>query len=100
MPSDFRSTPFVQDLLRRMLRRSGRTSPMLHRWQDGLHPQVVAEAERLVETGALPLHDYTRALNSSQAFALNVFLPFRVGRTNGLVAFLSGRLGRLVTVTG
>lgn len=80
MPSDFHSTPFAQDLLRRMLRRggSGRTSPMLPRWQDGLHPQVVAEAERLVDEGTLPLHDYARALNSSQAFALNLFLPFRV----------------------
>jgi hypothetical protein len=100
MPSDFRSTPFAQDLLRRMLRRSGRTSPMLPRWQDGLHPEVVAEAERLVDAGPLPLHDYARALNSSQAFALNLFLPFRVGRTDGLAAFLSERLGRRVTVTG
>lgn len=100
MPSDFRSTPFAQDLLRRMMRRSGRTSPMLARWQDGLHPQVVAEAERLVGEGALPLHDYARALNSSQAFALNLVLPFRVGRTDGLAAFLSDRLGRMATVTG
>jgi hypothetical protein len=73
---------------------------MLPRWQDGLHPQVIAEAERLVEEGTLPLHDYARALNSSQAFALNLFLPFRVGRTDGLTAFLSERLGRQVTVTG
>lgn len=102
MPSEFRATAFAQDLLRRMLRRGGsrRTSPLLPRWQDGLHPRVVAEAERLVAKGTLPLHDYARALNSSQAFALNLFLPFRIGNTEGLATFLSELLGHRVDVTG
>ncbi len=104
----FRTT-FSRGLLRRMLRRralnehsdaDARTSPMLHRWQDGLHPAVIAEAEDLVKEGALPLHDYARALNSSQVFALNLFLPLRVGDSLPFAAFISRRIGRPVTITG
>lgn len=109
MGTNFQATPFARTLLRSMMRRraqadhgdpNARTSPMLPRWQDGLHPAMVSEAEPLVDQGDLPLHDYAQALNSSQAFALNLFLPLRVGETGPFAHFISGHLGRPVSVTG
>lgn len=76
-----------------------RTSPMQDNWQDNLHPALVASAEALVANG-LVLHDHARALNSSQCFAMNLFLPFVVGDTGGLAAFLSEHIGRAVRVRG
>ncbi|MCB9662836.1 MAG: hypothetical protein H6732_01895 [Alphaproteobacteria bacterium] len=75
-----------------------RVSPLLPQWQEGLHPAVRAEAETLVASGALPLHDHVHALHSSQAFALNLFLPARVGDRTALSAFVSDALGRAVSI--
>ena len=68
-------------------------------WQDNLHPILVEHAETLVRDG-LPLHGHAAALNSSQSFALNLFLPFAVGNADGLASFLSARLDRAVHVRG
>ena len=75
------------------------TSPLRDTWQDNLNPALIEHAEALVR-GGLPLHGYARALNSSQCFAMNLFLPFAVGRPEGLASFLSTRLGRTVRVRG
>jgi hypothetical protein len=77
-----------------------RTSPLLGSWVENLHPAVQEEALVLVASGALPLHDYAHALNSSQAFAMNLFLPVRVGERREFEGFLQAELGRAVRVTG
>lgn len=69
-------------------------------WTLNLHPAVREEAEALVAAGTLPLHDYAHALNSSQAFAVNLFLPLRIGHRGRFADFLSSELGRRVSVTG
>jgi len=79
---------------------SHRTTPLWPGWESNLHPALLGEARSLVDSGALPLHNYAHALNSSQAFAMNLFLPFRVGSSDGLNSFLIEALGRSVEVTG
>jgi len=90
-------------MTRRALQEHGdadaRRSPLRNTWQDNLHPALFEHAEALVR-GGLPLHDHARALNSSQCFAMNLFLPFAVGSPEGLASFLSTRLGRTVRVRG
>jgi hypothetical protein len=107
--STFRPSAFSRALLGRMLRlralrehgdRAARVSPIFARWQDNLHPAIVDEATRLVDAAAFRLHDHAHALSSSQAFAMNLFLPLRVGNTAALARFLSDELGRSVTVEG
>lgn len=102
-------SPFARGILRRMMRQRAawehgdaevRTSPLLPDWTLNLHPAIRAEAEALVDAGALPLHDYAHALNSSQAFAMNLFLPLRIGRREALADFLGDALGRAVRVDG
>ncbi len=78
---------------------SARTSPMLDLWQNNLHPDVRDTGTALAHAG-LPLHKYAQALNSSQCFAMNLFLPFIAGNAAPLASFLSERLGRTVDVQG
>ena len=97
---------FSRRLLGAMLRRRAQvehgdalahTSPMWPSWEHNLHRELHEQVRDLVGKG-LRLHDYICALNSSQAFAMELLLPFRVGSTQGLEAFLSERLGRSVEV--
>lgn len=108
LPKHYQS-PFSRDLLRRMMRSRAlrehgdpnrRTSPVLSHWVENLHPSIRAEAQGLVDRGRLPLHDHAHALNSSQAFAMNLFMPLRIGSTSALQAFLTAALDRAVTVSG
>ena len=102
-------SPFSRALLREQMRRraldehgdrGARTSPLRDDWRPNLHPSVLSVAERLVADGALPLHGHAHALNSSQAFAMNLFLPLVDGNTASFSAFAAARLGLPVTATG
>ncbi len=102
-------SPFSRRLLREMMSRralleqgdrAARTSPLWPGWRSNLHPRLLPEAEGLVDTGALPLHDYAHALNSSQAFAMNLFLPLRLGRSAPFEELLGQEFGFEVEVEG
>lgn len=58
---------------------NGKRSPMWNDWLDGMHSSVRDCAREVVERSGLKLHEYARALPSSQAFAFNLFLPFMDG---------------------
>ena len=63
-------------------------------WADGVHPAYRKLAKRVVAEDSVALHDYAAHLRSSQAFAFNLFLPFREGNR----AELAGCVSRLVGV--
>ncbi len=98
------SSAFAKTTLRTMMRRYAlhtgqhRVGPMLPDWELNLHPALRGTARTLVADNRLRLHDYACALNSSQAFAMELFLPFVVGPRDGLEAFLEERLGHAVRV--
>jgi len=73
--------------------RGARTSPLWPDWRSSLHPALLPTAEARVSSGALPLHDYAHALNSSQAFAMNLFLPLAGGDPGAFAGFLGAELG-------
>ena len=50
---------------------------MWSRWTDGVYPAYRELAEQVVAADSVQLHDYAAHLLSSQAFAFNLFLPFR-----------------------
>ncbi len=77
-----------------------RTSPMLPGWLHNLHPALREHAAQLEASGGLKLHSHARALNSSQAFAANLFLPFALGRGEALEALVGASLGRRVRLLG
>lgn len=78
--------------------RSARTSPLWPDWRANLHPALLSAASERVADGRLPLHDYAHALNSSQAFAMNLFLPLAVGDRAPFDRHLSERLARAVSI--
>lgn len=57
----------------------GTRSKMWDRWTDGIYPSYRALAEEVVRADSVKLHKYAAHLRSSQAFAFNLFLPFREG---------------------
>ena len=100
---------FSRRLLGRMLRARAqrehgdpraRTSPLYASWLDNLHPTLREHAAELVAQDELKLHTAAQALNSSQAFAANLFLPFALGRSADLDAWLGVALGRQVRLRG
>ena len=98
---------FSKALLREQMRRralaehgdrAAHTSPLWPDWRSNLHPALLAPAEARVADGSLPLHDYAPALNSSQAFAMNLFLPLAGGDSGAFSDFLRAELGVDVVV--
>ena len=93
--SAYEPTEFARELRAHMEDWSAgacRRPPMWTHWTEGIHPDyrdLAAEAQVVDE---VKLHKYAAHLLSSQAFALNLFLPFREGSRRGL----SERLGRLL----
>ena len=84
----YRQTRFSADLQAHMeawCDRAGRRPPNWNHWSDGLHPKLRDAAEQAVVADSVVLHDSAAHLRSSQAFAFNLFLPFRDG------AALAGR---------
>jgi hypothetical protein len=107
--SSFQASPFAKHLLRSQMRAraereqsdsAARTSPFQVHWLDNIHPALHPEALAVEAAGEAPLHPAVGALNSSQAFALNLGLPFAEGRREALDAFISSQLGRDVQVEG
>lgn len=107
MKQPFEPSPFARSLLRRMIRRralgsdttrSPRGLAFWPHWTDGLHPVFRAHAASVVAADRMRLHPHADALHSSMVFALNLFLPFRLGDSSGLGELLSERLDRRVHV--
>jgi hypothetical protein len=101
--SAYQPTPFAKTLLRECMRwRSqeqggadgGLGAPMWSDWLDGIHRDYRDLAAELTETQAIRLHSHVAALNSSMAFAFNLFLPFHGDRDLG--GWLAPSLGALV----
>ena len=76
----------------------GLASPMFANWLDGIFPSLRGEASSVVDAEGVRLHDYARAVVSSQAFAMNLFLPFRTTQARALGEVLSESLGRQLQV--
>ena len=53
-------------------------------WQDGIYQEYRNLASETVEADSVGLHTYAAHILSSQAFAFNLFLPFREGELDGL----------------
>ena len=103
----FQRTPFGSRLLRHAMRDrarretgspASRVSPMFEDWRDGIHEWVRRQTAELVEERGIRLHDYTAAVNSSMAFAFNLFMPFREYGALALETPLSRAVGLPVRV--
>ena len=70
----------------------GRRPPKWNRCTDGIHPKLRERAERAAVADSVALHDHAAHLRSSQAFAFNLFLPFRHGGSERLSAHLADLL--------
>lgn len=69
-----------------------RRPPMWSHWTEGIHPDYRHLAREVQVADEIKLHEYAAHLLSSQAFALNLFLPFREGSQKAL----SERVSRTV----
>ena len=67
--------------------------PMWTHWVDGIHPEFRDLAEEVRVADEIRLHDHVAHLLSSQAFALNLFLPFREGDRGHLSECVSTLIG-------
>ena len=56
-------------------------------WIDGIYPDYRDLAEKSVRADSVKLHDYAASIVSSQAFAFNLFLPFRQGSRETFLAY-------------
>ena len=59
--------------------RLGNRPPMWRRWTDGIYPSYQNLAAQVATTDSVVLHEEVAHVRSSQAFAFNLFLPFREG---------------------
>ena len=91
----FESTPFAKGLLREMMAGRG---PFYGDWHEGLSPGLREGVDGVLIEDRVRPHPYLAARNSSMAFALNLFLPFRLGDAGPLSTLLSRELGREVYV--
>ena len=71
---------------------------MWAQWTDGIHPEYRGLAERVRVDDEVKLHDYAAHLLSSQAFAFNLFLPFRDGKRERLSECVSDLVGTRLLV--
>ena len=67
-------------------------------WTDGVYGDYRGLAESSVVFDSVSLHSEIRHLRSSQAFAFNLFLPFREGKKVGLSERISELANRNLTV--
>jgi hypothetical protein len=81
-----------------MIRRQATGSPILPHWTEGLHPAFREVAPQVVVDDGVRLHGYVAALNSSMAFAFNLFLAFRIGDPSSLARLLGGLTDRRLVV--
>lgn len=71
---------------------------MFDAWRDGVFGEIAHVAESYVSEHGLKEHSHLRAVNSSQAFAFNLFFPFTVDATESLATRIGHHLGREVRV--
>lgn len=76
----------------------GSRSNMWRHWTDGIYPAYRGLAEAAVHADAVRLHSFSAHLRSSQAFAFNLFLPFREGRSARLSERVSALVGARLTI--
>lgn len=67
-------------------------------WTRGIYPAYRDLAETSVRADAVRLHNQAAHLRSSQAFAFNLFLPFREGKRAQLSEHVSRLLGSQLTI--
>jgi hypothetical protein len=105
---EFQRTEFGERLIRHAMRDrarretgspESRTSPMFADWRDGLHPWFRDAAADLVRDEDVRLHPHAAAVNSSMAFAFNLFMPFRVAGSTVLEELLGVALKQSLTVS-
>ena len=77
---------------------SGDRSIMWRRWTDGIYLPYRGLAETSRRAHEVKLHKYAAHLLSSQAFAFNLFLPFRDGRRARLSEYVSQLIGAQLTI--
>ena len=68
------------------------------KWTDGIYPDYRALAEKAVHADSVKLHEYAAPILSSQAFAFNLFLPFREGSRERLSERFSEIVGARLTI--
>ena len=68
------------------------------KWTDGIYPDYRTLAEKSVRADSVRLHEYATHILSSQAFAFNLFLPFRKGAKGRLSEHISEMVGARVTI--
>ena len=105
--NEFRRTPFGSRLLGHALRDrarretgspDSRTSPMFDDWTEGILQWVRRQTADHVEERGIRLHPHVAAVNSSMAFAFNLFMPFREHGASGLESVLGEALGFRIRV--
>ena len=96
MPSsraDHRRSIFAESQLQHMRRWAGFVhgqSYIWPRWTDGIFEEYRDLIMKAVREDSVALHEYSAHLLSSQAFAFNLFLPFREGVKGNLSKLVSG----------
>lgn len=75
-----------------------RRPPMWPHWIDGIHPDYRDLARKVQIADEVKLHDFAAHLLSSQAFALNLYLPFREGNRRALSKCIGNLLGTRMLV--
>lgn len=77
---------------------TGPCPPMWDDWTDGIYPDYRDLANRAVRADSVELHRYAGHFLSSQAFAFNLFLPFRDGGRESLAQRVSNLVGDELTI--
>ena len=67
-------------------------------WTDGIYPEYRQTAEEAVRDDEVRLHTYADHVRSSQAFAFNLFLPFREGNRSKLSDLVSETVGERLSI--
>ena len=101
----FQRTPFGNRILKHALRDRARrdlgdpnlwVSPMFDSWSDGVYEPLRESTEAVILNHQL--HSHARAVNSSQIFGFNLFMPFRMWNADPLASLLSGVTQRALTI--
>ena len=101
MTDDYRPTNFPHYLREHMEKwcdGMGSRPPMWTQWADGIYPAYRDLAKRIVVADSVKLHKYAAHLLSSQAFAFNLFLPFREGGRERLSECVSDLVGARLSI--
>ena len=99
--SGYERTPFADSLRAHMeeWRNDAVRRPLAWaKWTNGIQSDYRALAEKSVRLDSARLHEHVGHMLSSQAFALNLFLPFREGGKEALSKRLSALVGGQLTI--